>query len=40
MEVYAVAAVIMLMGIVRHRENIRRLLDGNENKFSLKKKAE
>lgn len=37
-EVYILAAVIMLMGIVRHRENIKRLLNGNENKFSLKKK--
>lgn len=38
MEIYALSAVIMLMGIVRHRENISRLLHGNENKFSLKKK--
>ena len=38
-EIYALAAVIMLMGIVRHRENIGRLLKGNENKFSLKKKS-
>ena len=37
-EVYVLAAVIMLMGIVRHRENIKRLLNGNENKLSLKKK--
>ncbi len=37
-EIYILAAVIMLMGIVRHRENIQRLLNGNENKFSLKKK--
>ena len=37
-EVYILAAVIMLMGIVRHRENIKRLLNGNENKLSLKKK--
>ena len=39
-EIYVLAAVIMLMGIVRHRENIGRLLHGNENKFSLKKKKE
>ena len=39
-EVYVLAAVIMVMGIARHHENIRRLLDGNENKFSLKKKRE
>lgn len=38
MEIYILSAIIMLMGIVRHRENIRRLMDGNENKFSLKKK--
>ncbi len=38
MEVYLLAAVIMLMGILRHRENIKRLINGNENKFSLKKK--
>lgn len=38
MEIYILSAVIMLMGIVRHRENIKRLLNGNENKFSLKKK--
>ncbi len=37
-EVYVLAAVIMLMGIVRLRENIKRLLNGNENKLSLKKK--
>lgn len=39
-EVYILAAVIMLMGIVRHRENIKRLLSGNENKFSFKKNKE
>lgn len=39
-EVYILAAVIMLMAIVRHRENIGRLLHGNENKFSLKKNKE
>ena len=38
MEIYILSALIMLMGIVRHRENIKRLLNGNENKFSLKKK--
>lgn len=40
MEVYLLAAFIMLMGIVRHRENIKRLLNGNENKINLKKKEE
>ncbi len=39
LEVYGLAAFIMLMGIVRHRENIKRLLNGTENKFSLKKKT-
>ena len=39
-EVYILAAVIMLMGIIRHKENIRRLLQGTENKFSLKHKTE
>ena len=37
-EIYILAAVISLMGIVRHRENIGRLLHGNENKLSLKGK--
>ena len=40
MEIYILAGVIMLMGIVRHRENIKRLLAGNENKFSFKKNKE
>ena len=39
-EVYILAAVIMLMGIIRHKENIGRLLQGTENKFSLKHKTE
>jgi len=39
-EIYILSAVIMIMGIARHHENIRRLLNGNENKFSLKKKEE
>ena len=39
-ELYILAAVIALMGIVRHRENIKRLMHGNENKFSLKKRAQ
>lgn len=36
-EIYIIAALIMLLGIVRHRENINRLLHGCENKFSVKK---
>ena len=34
-ELYVLAALVMLLGVVRHRENIGRLLAGNENKFSL-----
>lgn len=36
-EFFAVAAVLMLMAIWRHRANIRRLLDGTENKLWGKK---
>lgn len=39
-EIYVLAAIIMLMAIWRHRENIKRLMNGNENKFSFKKKEE
>lgn len=38
-ELYIVAAVIMVLGLVRHRENIGRLVHGNENKFSLHPKV-
>lgn len=38
MEFYAMAAVIGLMGIWRHRTNIKRLLSGTENKIGAKKK--
>ena len=37
-EFYGVAAVISLMGIWRHRTNIKRLLSGTENKLGAKKK--
>lgn len=40
MEVYAIVAIIMVMAIVRHRENIRRLVSGTENKISFKKKEQ
>lgn len=39
-EIYIITAVITILGIVRHQANIRRLLNGTENKFSLKKKEE
>lgn len=37
-EFFCVAAVISLMGIWRHRTNIKRLLNGTENKLGAKKK--
>ena len=37
-ELYVISAVIMLMAIWRHRSNIKRLLDGTENKFEMHKK--
>lgn len=39
-EVYILAGLVMLMGITRHKENIKRLLNGCENKISLHKKEE
>ncbi len=39
-EIYILAAIIMIMGIARHHENIKRLLNGSENKISFKKKEE
>jgi glycerol-3-phosphate acyltransferase PlsY len=35
-EVYILAAIVMLLGIVRHHANIQRLLSGTENKFYFK----
>lgn len=35
-EVYVLAAIVMALGIFRHRTNIDRLLSGTESKFSLK----
>ena len=37
-ELYAVAVVLMIFAFIRHRENIVRLLNGTENKFSVNKK--
>lgn len=36
-EVYIVGALFSLMGIWRHRENLKRLIAGTENKFSMGK---
>lgn len=38
-ELYVLAAVVCVVGVVRHRENIKRLIAGNENKFSLHTKG-
>ena len=37
---FAVSVVFWLMAWMRHRENIKRLLHGNENRFERKKKSE
>ena len=39
-ELLIVAALVMVIGVVRHRENIGRLIAGKENKFSLHPKVE
>lgn len=39
-EAYVLTFVMAVMAFVRHRQNIVRLKNGNENKFSLKKKEE
>lgn len=39
-EVYVLAAIVMVLGIVRHHANIGRLLNGTESRFSLKPKKE
>ncbi|MBR1390030.1 MAG: glycerol-3-phosphate 1-O-acyltransferase PlsY [Lachnospiraceae bacterium] len=39
-EVYVIIAFITVLGIVRHRANIVRLVKGTENKFSLHKKEQ
>ncbi len=38
-ELYVVFGIIALIGIIKHRENIKRLLNGTEHKFGSKKKA-
>ena len=37
-EVILLAAFIMLSALIRHHANIKRLIQGNENKFTFKKK--
>ncbi|MBQ9766393.1 MAG: glycerol-3-phosphate 1-O-acyltransferase PlsY [Lachnospiraceae bacterium] len=39
-EAYVLTFVMAVMAFIRHKQNIVRLLNGNENKFSLKKKVE
>ena len=39
-EFYVVSACFTLMALWRHRENVKRLLNGTENKFGMKKKEE
>ena len=39
-EVYILAGVVMVLGIVRHHANIGRLINGTESKFSFKPKKE
>ena len=36
-ESYLLAAIIMIIAYVRHKDNIKRLINGNENKISFKK---
>ena len=40
MEVYILAAFVMVLGIARHHANIGRLIHGTENKFYFKPKKE
>ena len=37
-EVYIVFGIIAMIGLVKHRSNIKRLLNGTENKIGSKKK--
>ena len=36
---FAVSVIFWLMAWMRHRENIKRLMNGNENRFERKKKS-
>ena len=36
-EIYGIVAVLMVLAFYKHRENIKRLIAGNENKLSFKK---
>ncbi|MBO5246473.1 MAG: glycerol-3-phosphate 1-O-acyltransferase PlsY [Eubacterium sp.] len=38
-EIYALSAFVMILGIVRHHANIGRLMKGTESKFELKPKT-
>ena len=38
MEMYVVALLFVVSAFIRHRANIRRLLNGTENKISFGKK--
>lgn len=39
-ETYIVAAVITVIAFIRHKDNLKRLASGTENKFHVKKKGE
>lgn len=34
-EYFMVATILAVLGIIRHKENINRLIEGNENKFKI-----
>ena len=38
-EIYIIVAAMMILSYIRHRENIRRLIDGTERKIGQKKEA-
>ena len=38
-DLFAVSVIFWLMAWMRHRENIKRLMNGNENRFERKKKS-